>query len=377
MKESEFKGAEASGTAGGALSFPPSRVDAPAVPPPAPSVQPVEAFRILHVEDDPFVARLMREVLLNVEQFQFTVQMAKSLADGLECLAAGPVDVMLLDLSLPDSRGLDTVVRVRSQFPDVPIVVLSGHEDEGMALRAVKLGAQDYLVKGQADSRLIVRSIRYAMERKRADDELARERDLLHGILHNIPDRIYFKDTASRFVRVNQAMAEKFGLPTPAAAVGKTDFDFHPAADAGEFFADEQRLLQSGEPLINKVEGQTAADGSAVWASVTKVPMRDRHGRVTGLIGISRDITALKRLEASLVEERSLLRSLVDHLPDYIYVLDEEGQFIVANDSFCQLARHVTRTNPIGQTASALFRRRWGRTWRRMTWPSCARASQC
>jgi PAS domain S-box-containing protein len=301
------------------------------------------------------MGRLLREILGKAEQFQFTVQTAETLAAGLACLAAGPVDVLLLDLSLPDSRGLDTVVRVRRQFPDVPIVVHSGHDDERTALAAVKLGAQDYLVKGQADARLIVRSIRYAMERKRTDDALARERDLLHGILNNIPDRIYFKDSASRFVRVNQAMADKFGLATPEAAAGKTDFDFHPAADAREFFADEQRLLQSGEPIINKVEGQTAADGSPAWASVTKVPMRDQHGRVTGLIGISRDISALKRLEASLVEERSLLRNLVDHLPDYIYVLDEQGRFLIANEAFYQLTRTVTPANFVGQTASGLF----------------------
>ena len=354
MSEPENKSAGAGQPPGGALLSPPPPAGGLAAPPPPPG-KPEETFRILHVEDDPFMGRMMREILTNADHFQFTVQTAETLAGGLDRLAAGPVDVLLLDLSLPDSRGLDTVVRVRRQFPDVPMVVLSGHEDEGMALAAVRLGAQDYLVKGQANPRLIVRAIRYAMERKRADDALARERELLHGLFNNIPDRIYFKDAASRFVRVNQAMADKFGLATPEAAAGKTDFDFHPALDAQEFFADEQRLLQTGEPIINKVEGQTAADGSAVWASVTKVPMRDQHGRVTGLIGISRDISALKRLEASLMEERSLLRSLVDHLPDYIYVLDEAGRFLLANEAFYQLTRAVTPANFMGQTASALF----------------------
>ncbi len=351
MRGPEIKDATAGQSREGAQVEPPS---AAALAPASP-VTPKETIRLLHVEDDLFMGHLLREVLGKAEQFQFAVQTAVTLADGLKCLAAGPVDVLLLDLSLPDSRGLDTVGRVRRQFPDVPIVVHSGHDDERMALAAVKLGAQDYLVKGQADARLIVRSIRYAMERKGADAALARERDLLHGILNNIPDRIYFKDTASRFVRVNQAMADKFGLATAEAALGKTDFDFHPARDAQEFFADEQRLLQTGEPIINKVEGQTTADGSALWASVTKVPMRDQHGRVTGLIGISRDISALKRLEASLVEERSLLRNLVDHLPDYIYVLDEAGRFLLANEAFYQLTRAVTPAKFMGQTASALF----------------------
>lgn len=317
--------------------------------------QPVAAYRVLHVEDDPFIARLMREILDHAESLKFSVELAGSLSAGLARLASDVVDVVLLDLSLPDSRGLETVVRVRTQCARVPIVVLSGQEDERMALAALKLGAQDFLLKGSASPQVVVRSLRYAMERKRTEDELARERDLLHSLLNNIPDRIYFKDAGSRFLRVNRAMAEKFGLEQPEAAVGKTDFDFHPAADAQEFFADEQRLLASGEPVINKVEEQTAGDGSAVWASVTKVPMRDGQGNIAGLIGISRDVSALKRLETSLVEERALLRSLVDHLPDFIYALDEDGRFILANKSFVELARHLTTESFLGQTAREMF----------------------
>lgn len=301
------------------------------------------------------MARLMREILGNAGTLKFSVQWAETLAIGLERLAANSVDVVLLDLTLPDSRGLDTLVRVRGQSAQVPIVVLSGQDDERMALAALKLGAQDFLVKGTANAQVIIRSIRYAMDRKRADDELARERDLLHSLLNNIPDRIYFKDAASRFLRVNRAMAEKFKLERPDSAVGKSDFDFHPVADAREFFEDEQRLLQSGEPVINKVEEQTAADGTSAWASVTKVPMRDRQGVITGLIGISRDISALKRLEASLVEERALLRSLVDHLPDFIYALDVDGRFILANKAFAEMAQQVTSESLIGQTAREVF----------------------
>lgn len=316
---------------------------------------PPKLLHILHVEDDPFVARLMRECLAQSEHQPFAVQTAASLAQGLGLLAAGPFDVLLLDLSLPDSRGLDTVVRVRRHSPGLPIVVLSGHEDEHTALATLKMGAQDYLVKGQTDSRAIVRAIRYAIDRKRADDALAREQELLHSLLDSIPDRIYFKDATSRFVRVNRSMASKFGLPQPEEAVGKSDFDFHPARDAQEFYADEQRMLQTGQPIINKVERQTAADGSDAWASVTKVVMRNGEGDATGLIGISRDITDLMRLKASLDQERSLLRSLVDHLPDYIYVQDEAGRFLLVNKAFCDLVKVASADEILGRTAVALL----------------------
>ena len=227
------------------------------------------------------------------------MRQAESLQQGLTWLRENPVHTVLLDLNLPDSQGLATVGEVRSRFHQVPIVVLSGHDDEQLALAALKCGAQDYLVKSATDPQLIVRTIRYAMERKRAEDELAQERDLLHALLNNIPDRIYFKDASSRFVRVSRALSDRFRLPTPDQALGKTDFDFHPRADAQAFFDDEQRLLQTGEALVNKVERQTA-EGGDHWASVTKVPMRDSRGRIVGLIGISRDITELHQANQQL-----------------------------------------------------------------------------
>lgn len=256
-------------------------------------------FRILHVEDDPLIARVMREVLVGSEHPRFEVQNAGTLQEGLAWLAAHPVDVVLLDLNLPDSQGMATVGQVRSQFHKVPIVVLSGHDDERFALAALKQGAQDYLVKHAIIPELIVRTVRHAMERKRAEDELAHERDLLHALLNNIPDRIYFKDAASRFVRVSRALAERFRLDSPELAVGRSDFDFHPALDAQAFYDDEQRLLRTGEALVNKVERQTA-EGTERWASVTKVPMRDRHGRIVGLIGISRDVTEMRQANQQL-----------------------------------------------------------------------------
>jgi PAS domain S-box-containing protein len=100
------------------------------------------------------------------------------------------------------------------------------------------------------------------------------------------------------------AMARRLGLKDPAEVVGKTDFDFHPPELAREFFADEQKILLTGMPIINKVERQVASDGSDIWASVTKVPLRNRAGFITGIIGISRDITEIKRTERELQQAR-------------------------------------------------------------------------
>ncbi len=141
-------------------------------------------------------------------------------------------------------------------------------------------------------------------ERKRMEEQLAIERDLLRALLDNVPDRIYFKDTESRFLQASLAMAKRLGLKDPGEVVGKTDFDFHPTELAREFFADEQKILLTGVPIINKIERQLAMDGAEIWASVTKVPLRNRAGFITGIIGISRDITGIKRVERELQQAR-------------------------------------------------------------------------
>ena len=140
--------------------------------------------------------------------------------------------------------------------------------------------------------------------RKKTEEALAYERDLLRALLDNIPDRIYFKDVESRFIRCSNAMALRLGLNDPKLIQGKTDFDFHPQDKAQEFYKDEQRIILTGDPLINKLEEQTDLEGKPIWASVTKVPVYNQNGHVTGIIGISHDVTTLKKAEAAMEQAR-------------------------------------------------------------------------
>jgi signal transduction histidine kinase len=135
-----------------------------------------EIPKVLLIEDDPEDALLLREMLARGGNARFKLECTDRLQTGLERLAKGGTDVLLLDLSLPDSLGLDTVHKVHARASDVPIVVLTGLDDEALAIKAVREGAQDYLIKGQVDGNLLVRSIRYAMERHRLLEELERSR---------------------------------------------------------------------------------------------------------------------------------------------------------------------------------------------------------
>ena len=138
--------------------------------------------RVLLIEDNPGDARLIWEMLAEVKGSPVDLKYADRLSSGLERLAEGGIDVILLDLSLPDSEGLDTFAQVHARAPQVPIIVLTGLDDESLAVKAVREGAQDYLVKGQVDGRLLVRAIRYAIERHRAHAEwLHKAKRVEHG----------------------------------------------------------------------------------------------------------------------------------------------------------------------------------------------------
>ncbi len=153
-----------------------------------------ETINILLVEDNPADVRLLKEMLAEIIGVPPHLERVDRLSAGLERLGSGGIDVVLLDLSLPDSRGLSTLLKMQAHSPHLPNIVLTGLEDEALATRAVRQGAQDYLVKGQVDANLLLRAARYAIERKRTQEEIQRSyqiqtvlNELLRVSLENIP----------------------------------------------------------------------------------------------------------------------------------------------------------------------------------------------
>jgi diguanylate cyclase (GGDEF)-like protein/PAS domain S-box-containing protein len=205
-------------------------------------------------------------------------------------------------------------------------------------------------------------------ERRQAEAALARESDLLQALMDNIPDTIYFKDLASRFTRINQAQARVLGVPKPEDALGKTDADFQAPHLAASHLADERKLMETGKPQIDHQEYHPTHDGQARWFSSNKVPMRDRQGRVIGLVGVSRNITdgvqaaeAVRASNAQLTErvrQMLVLNELGEQLQSCLAI---EEAYQVTAQSMAKLfpretgALYVINTSRLLETACA-----WG-----------------
>jgi len=164
-----------------------------------------------------------------------------------------------------------------------------------------------------------------AIERKRAEEALAQERNLLRALLDNIPDAIYFKDAESRFISTNKAHAERwFGLSDPAQAIGKTDFDFFSEEHAQQAYENEQEIIRTGQPLINMEEKETWPDRPDTWVSTTKMPLRDAEGRIIGTFGITRDITERKRAEEQLQRYAAELERANEEIKQFAYIVSHD-----------------------------------------------------
>src|SRR3989442_9252057 len=144
-------------------------------------------------------------------------------------------------------------------------------------------------------------------------------------------------------------------LEIPAEVMGKAELDFCTAEHAQAVLFDEQQLMQTGKPIIGKIEKETLPDGAITWALTSKMPLRDKQGKIIGNFGISRDITALKKFEDELAAERNLLRSLIDNLPDYIYVKDVQGPFVIDNIAHRRLLGVNSEEAVMGKTQIAFF----------------------
>lgn len=258
--------------------------------------------RVLLVEDNPADARFLSIQLSASDPHRFKLTHVERLSAALEYLQRTAADVILLDLSLPDAHGLETVRKIQSVAADIPVVVLTGFSDESFALQAVREGAQDYLVKGQLDSDLLARSMRYAIERHRllrgqklAERALKASEEFARNIIDSSLDMIIAVDNERRIIQFNRAAEQAFGY-SRTEVLGRDVGMLY--ADSAEGARMHRLTLESGrcvQEVLNRRK-----NGEVFPTLISASPLCNAHGQPVGLMGISRDITERKRAEIAL-----------------------------------------------------------------------------
>ena len=167
--------------------------------------------RILLVEDNPGDVDLIREMLSETGAVSFSVDSVQRLSEALSWLKGHTVDVVLLDLGLPDNQGLDTYLNIKAAAPEVPTIILTGNVDQDTAVTSVREGAQDFLVKGEITGNILTRSIRYALERKRAEDALRSSEKFIKDILASVDEAFVVIGCDYQILTANRAYCELAG----------------------------------------------------------------------------------------------------------------------------------------------------------------------
>ncbi len=308
---------------------------------------PAPAMRILLVEDSPSDADLVQQALQLSGAGRFDFTCVERLQDALARLGNESFDVLLLDLSLPDSSGAETFRRAHSAAPLVPIVVLTGANDESLGLTAVQEGVQDYLVKGQADGRQIARAIRYAIERKQAGEQLRQQEEWLRVTLASIGDAVIAGDTHGRVNFLNPVAESLTGWKADEALGQPIQRVFHiineltrqPADDLVSRVLSEKRVLSLANhtALLTKDGHERPVEDSAA-------PILAAAGQVVGVVVVFHCVadkrlaqTVLAAAHAQAVSEKNRLDAVMESLPVGVAILDSEGGIVRSNKAFGKL----------------------------------------
>ena len=248
-----------------------------------------ELLRILIVEDNPADADFIQEMMPETGPVRFQFESVSRLSEAIARMERKGIDLILLDLSLPDSLGLPTLHQVRRAAPEVPVVVLSGNNDQDLAVTAVQAGAQDYLVKGQINGNRLVRAARYALERKRLEDALRQSAERHLSILRTAMDGFWRVDMQARLLEINQTYCQMSGYTEQELLAMKIS-DLEAVESMSDTAAHLKKVMEHGAGRFESSHRRKDGTCFPVEVSVQYQPV---EGGV--LVVFLRDITERKR----------------------------------------------------------------------------------
>ncbi|MBD2011443.1 PAS domain S-box protein [Microcoleus vaginatus ZQ-A3] len=294
-------------------------------------------WKILLVEDCAEDAELIQE-LLSEPQLGQSIDLTNvvRLREAIEILSDKIFDVILLDLSLPDSPKFNTFFRLQDCGINIPIVLLTAADDEELAVELIAAGAQDYLMKRQVDSRLLVRTLRCAIARQKRQAEWQKSQEKYVRVVGNIKEVVFETNTAGNWTFLNPAWTEITGF-TVDESLGTSCLSYIHSEDQYQYLNSFRGREPNQETSYCYQSRYVTKHGEIRWVEVQEFFILDGNGEAQGTTGTINDITdkilALSELEAS----KKFLNYTIDAVADPLFVKDEQHRWILLNDAFCKL----------------------------------------
>jgi diguanylate cyclase (GGDEF)-like protein/PAS domain S-box-containing protein len=286
---------------------------------------------LLLVEDNPGDARLLREMFHEQSSHHTELTQVETMGQAERHLAGSAVDIILLDLGLPDAQGLESIRRARAVAPGVPLVVLTALDDESMAARALQEGVQDYLIKGQIDARGLLRALRYAVERKSMQEELFEEKERAQVTLNSIGDAVICTDISGNITFLNLVAVSMTGWSHDEAA-GRRMAEVFQVLDATsrkttpnpmEMAVRQNRTMHLPSNCI-----LIRHDGCEIPIEDSIAPIHDREGRVTGVVIVFRDVSSGQKMALQMAH--SAHHDFLTGLPNRKLLNDRVSQALLS-----------------------------------------------
>ncbi len=320
-------------------------------------------FKVLLVEDNWAEAELIEELLLetNVAKAlpqRLSVSRADRLSKAQQLLLKEKFDVILLDLSLPDSQDLSTIIKIQEYSINTPIVVLTARNDEELAVQSIQAGAQDYLVKRKIDSEVLMRSLRYAVERQHNQEALRKSEAKYRSIVENslVGIAILAAPISSsepercKWLEVNDALCNLLGYQREELM--KNNWDILNFSEDRQATFDELNKVLAGTSEGYVLDKKwRRKNGEMVYTRVSLRCIRRPDGTIDRMIKMVLDVSDRYRYEQQLKTSEEFLKHTINASPDPIFVKDEQHRLIVLNDAFCELMGKE-RSQLIGKSES-------------------------
>jgi len=309
-----------------------------------------DKLKVLLIEDNPGDARLIKEMLTEAGEATFELEQVTRLSEGLERLTRDDLGLILLDLSLPDSRGLDTFIMVHSVSAQVPIILLTGLDDKELALQAMRQGAQDYLVKGQVDSHLLARAMRYAIERKRVEEALRESQSRYRTLFDSASDMILISDLTGQLLEVNQVACEHLGY-THKELLHMNMTGLATPEHAALMPTHLNQIQQQGHSFFETI--QVHQDGTSIPIEMN-ARLIEYEGQAA-ILSIARDIRERKRAQEALRASEKRYRTLFNSAPVGLFHSQANGTLLDANQALVEMLGYPDRATLLSINAREAY----------------------